>query len=192
MGAIGNLAATITANAEGYFSALDKAAKGARDSAAKTGKSLAIDPLAGGKGALAGVASAFAPGAISALASGASAGGFIEFLKGGIDRIKEQGKAAETAGASGEGYSKLLYAAGGNAEMLSGALFHLTERIGDAALVGGEGAKAFRRLGLDVGALANMKADKQFMAWVNALHAIKNPAERNAAALATMGKSAKE
>lgn len=106
--------------------------------------------------------------------------------------ILEQGRSAQAAGADVEGYSRLLFAAGGDAEMLNKALFHLSEGVGAATLSGGEGAKAFERLGIDLDALGRLSSDKQFLVVAEALKKIENQSLRNRTAMDIFGKSAKD
>jgi hypothetical protein len=128
-----------------------------------------------------------------ALQSGiALAGSFISKIRETQKEILEVGKAAKGVGASVEGYSGLLYASGGKADMLNTALFHVSEGIGKAAMEGGEGAEVFNQLGLNLGALSKLSTDEQFIKVADALAKVKNSAERNADAMKLMGRSAAE
>lgn len=106
--------------------------------------------------------------------------------------ILDVGRSAAASGADVQRYSLLLYATGGNAEMLNKSLFKLSEKIGDAAYNGGEAAEAFERLGLNVKELSGMETTEQFLKFAEALAKIESPAERAAIAFKVFGKSAHE
>lgn len=106
--------------------------------------------------------------------------------------ILTQGKAAAASGSSMEGYSALLFAAGGDAEVLNTALFKTSKSIADAALGGGELDDTLSELGLSSKELSGQLSDQQFLRLVGALSKVENLSERNAIAFKIWGKSAKE
>ena len=206
MATIGNLAVAITANAEQYLSTLNMAAKKAKAFAADTMKNLqsagatnnlasiltggnAGDQLKGlGKNLLTAI-----PGVGGALGTGVQAAeGLFDKIRQTQQAMGDQGKAAMAAGANIEGYSGILFAAGGNAELVDKMLFKLNETVGDAALNGGVAKDYFNQLGLSVSKLSTMKADERFLAVDRALVKVTNDAVRAKLAEEAFGKSARE
>lgn len=98
---------------------------------------------------------------------------------------------SKRTGMSVEALSQLGYAAemsGVNMEDFEGAVRKMQRSIYDAATQGGDAAKAFKTLGLDVGALAKEAPDQQIEALADALAAIPNPTERAAVAMKVFGR----
>lgn len=117
---------------------------------------------------------------------------FFNKLRESQKGILDVGKSANSVGADIGGYSGLLYAAGGDADMLKASLFHVSEAIGNATISGGESEAVFQRLGLNLNELATMKTDEQFLKVAGALSHVQNSAERNADAMKILGKGAKD
>lgn len=104
--------------------------------------------------------------------------------------MEEQGKTAKQFGASVEGYSGLLFAAGLDTQTLNTALDKLSENIGQALLGSEEMQKAFADLGLDVNQLAKLDTSEAFLRTVRAMEKEEDMYRRLAKAGAIFGKVA--
>lgn len=104
---------------------------------------------------------------IAALGTGLAAGGFVTFVKSGIDAADSMAKLAAQTGVSVESLSGLQYAAGLSAvknEELTQALSKLAKAASDTAANTGEARGAFQALGVSVkDASGNLKGTEALL-----------------------------
>lgn len=172
---IGKFAVNIGANTRGF----SKGLKGASGMAGGFSKSI------GGMAAkLAGIAGAFLAARSAIRAVGAQ---FDE-----VDKIakfsKQTGLATESIAAFGHAGSL----AGVGTEQVNKGVQRMSRQIGEANMGITTAARGFKMLGLDTQALANMSPEQQFGMIADKIKAIKDPAERAAAAYAIFGRSGQD
>ncbi len=128
--------------------------------------------------------------AYSAAMTAAAAGAGIALYKSSADLVDQQAKLARAVGATTGGFQALAYSAdlaGVNQEALAAASGKLNNKLGEAIAKGGESAKVFQQLGLDVNALANMDADQRFAAIADQIKTLGLDSTAAGAALKAMG-----
>jgi len=98
-----------------------------------------------------------------------------EFVHSSMEAVDVQAQIARSVGATTGGFQALSEAAkmaNISQDMLSQTAGKLNNKIGEAILKGGESAKVFESLGLNVRALAGMDADQRFIAVGDAINRV--------------------
>lgn len=120
----------------------------------------------------------------------------IHKLESGIEKVVEMG--AELGVLSKQigvpvsnlvAFRKAMKEAGLDAADLGKDIRLMSRSVGDAALNGGAAAAGIERLGLNVGELAAMRPDEQFVTLAKRIGAIENPTIRAATALDIFGRT---
>ena len=172
---IGKFAVNIGANTRGFSKGLGRASMASR-SFGKSISGLAVK--------MAGVAGAFLAARSAVRAVGTQ---FDE-----VDKIakfaKQTGLATESIAAFGHAGAL----AGVGTEQVNKGVQRMSRQIGEANMGIKTAARGFEMLGLDTQALANMSPEQQFGMIADKIKAIKDPAERAAAAYAIFGRSGQD
>lgn len=128
-------------------------------------------------------------GAIAAVAAPIA---LVSWAAGSVDATA---KLSDRLGIATEKLVALQYQAKMNASSAEGlelGLKKMVQTVGEAANGNEQASTAFRHLGLDMKALADMSPDQQFAAIADKIAAIKNPTERASAAYGVFGKQSQE
>jgi len=172
---IGKFAVNIGANTRGFSKGLGRASMASR-SFGKSISGLAVK--------MAGIAGAFLAARSAVRAVGTQ---FDE-----VDKIakfaKQTGLATESIAAFGHAGAL----AGVGTEQVNKGVQRMSRQIGEANMGIKTAARGFEMLGLDTQALANMSPEQQFGMIADKIKAIKDPAERAAAAYAIFGRSGQD
>ena len=172
---IGKFAVNIGANTRGFSKGLGRASMASR-SFGKSISGLAVK--------MAGIAGAFLAARSAVRAVGTQ---FDE-----VDKIakfaKQTGLATESIAAFGHAGAL----AGVGTEQINKGVQRMSRQIGEANMGIKTAARGFEMLGLDTQALANMSPEQQFGMIADKIKAIKDPAERAAAAYAIFGRSGQD
>jgi molybdopterin synthase catalytic subunit len=161
MGAIANLAVSVTANTRG----LSKGLRRGRRSLADFGKG--VRRIAAGMGAL--------------FAGGARVVGFTALVKNSLQSADALAKTSDKLGLATEKLAGLQHAAeltGAGTRTLDMGLQRMTRRVSEAAQGTGEAQGALRELGLDARKLAKLPVDQQFGEIAEAMEEVKNQSDR--------------
>lgn len=205
MPSIGSLAIQLSANPNAMLSGLDVAAKKAQDFGVSVGKWLSLPGTTLQKGlAIPGAAIdgllkpvhgllssiPFIGGALGALPS--SVGGFVGFIRQGIDNIVQMTREADKLGLSVASMSGIMLLAGPASEGLERSLFNLSEQLGQAASGSQEAQAKFVRLGLDAKSLASLPLDQALGKIMDRFAEMPTQTEKSAFAFDLFGKRGAE
>lgn len=191
-----NLHLLMTAKSADAEAAMSRAGKGLDQLKAKADKVKAAKPgdvdSMFGLGALKGVGASLINPITAAMGlGGASVGAFASKIRETSKSIEAQADAAYRAGASVEGYSGIMFAAGKDSDAVSAAMDKLSMSIGQAVTGSADMAAGFRDLGLDAQQLAGMQTDQAFLKFVSALDKQENAYARNSRAAKVLGEEVK-
>ena len=128
---------------------------------------------------------------IAGLAAAAATAG-AALVKTGVDAADALAKTADKLGTTTEAYAALSYAAklsGVEQGQLEGGLKKLAKTLTDAASGSESAGRGFAALGLNVGQLMQMSADKQFGQIADALSRVENATQRAAVAQQVFGRA---
>ena len=173
MANIGNLAVSLTANPSGLISGLNQAAAQLQSFA---------------RGVSSTLSSVISP----ALALPTSVMGFASFAKSGIDEINRSSKEAAKFGISMRSVAAFEVLAGAAGEAMDHGLQHLNATLGEARGGSADAISKFSALGLSMRDLAGLGIDQVYRRVADRLAAIRDPAERAAAAHALFGRTGLE
>lgn len=132
---------------------------------------------------------------VAGIVGGLAVGGLSAFVKGQMDAIDVNAKLSDRLGLSTEALSGMQHAAdraGVDSEALAGWLSKLQKSIGEAQDQATPAANAFRAMGLDATALANMPLDQSFTQIAQKISELPNPVDKAQMALALFGKSGQQ
>jgi len=134
-------------------------------------------------------------GIFGTLIGAASVAGAVRGLSSLVGKMDDIGKAAARLRVTTAEYQSMQFAAkraGVDVDVLGRATQQLTERLGDAMVKGGESARAFKLLGLDLNALAKMTAYERLNAVADALKNVKDEALRASIMKDVLGRAGRE
>ena len=179
MGTVATLAVNVIANTGGFNKGLDKAGSNAKG----FGKS--VGGASGGMSKMVPIAAAAAV-ALAAVAAVAMKVGEA------FDRMDEAAKKARSMGMAAQDLMAFQHAAelgGVSADQMATALQKMQKGIGEGLAGTGMAKDAFERMGISMEQIGKLPAKEQMFEIADAIAAIKNPAERAAAATAIFGRA---
>jgi len=179
MGTVATLAVNVIANTGAFNKGLDKAGKNAKG----FGKSVG--------GATGGMSKMIPVAAVAAAALAAIA---VVAMKVGeaFDRMDEAAKKARSMGMAAQDLMAFQHAAelgGVSADKMATALQKMQKGIGEGLAGTGLAKDAYERMGISMEQIGKLSAKEQMFETADAIAAIKNPAERAAAATAIFGRA---
>ncbi len=130
--------------------------------------------------------------AAAALGVGLSAAGFVMFVKGAIDAADKLNDLSKVTGVSATALGGIGFAAqqaGTDLEGVAKAFGKLNLNIADALAGNAEAVETFRKLGLSVAELRNLKGDEVLVRLANTFASFEDDANKAAAANAVFGKT---
>lgn len=131
-------------------------------------------------------------GSFAAVGVGIAAHAFVGFVDSAAQAIDVNAKLSDRLGITTESLIGMQHAAGlagVDTESFNSDIEKMTKNLGEAAINGGPVEDALRGMGLSASALVNQNLDDSIMQIADGIAAIKNPAERAAAATAIFGKA---
>jgi hypothetical protein len=134
-------------------------------------------------------------GLFGSLIGAASVAGAVRAVTSLVGKMDEIAKAAGKMRVTTDEYQAMAFAAnraGVDVDVLGKATQQLTERLGDAMVKGGESARAFKLLGLNLDALAKMTAYERLNAVADALKNVKDEALKASIMKDVLGKASRE
>ena len=130
--------------------------------------------------------------AAAALGVGLSAAGFVMFVKGAIDAADKLNDLSKVTGVSATALGGIGFAAqqaGTDLDGVAKAFGKLNLNIADALAGNAEAVETFRKLGLSVAELRNLKGDEVLVRLANTFASFEDDANKAAAANAVFGKT---
>lgn len=118
---------------------------------------------------------------IAAIAPVAGAAGIVAITKQAVENQAAVQDMADRLGTSSEALTRLEFAAkqtGVSTEKLNQGLQRQTRRIAEAAKGTGEAKNALKELGLEAGALNQLRPEEQFKVLADAIEGVENPADK--------------
>lgn len=183
MASTSDMSIKVTANTTGVNAGLDRAEKRIRGFSGKVNNMSSVVSRA----------SSGINSALAAIGVGFSAGAIVNAINTTVDRIDALGDRASGLNETAANLAEVEYVAerlGSSGEAAAKGMDRLTRSIGEAATKGGESAKAFEAIGLNVQDLSEMSPAEAFAAVAGAISQVVSPYERMAIAQEIFGKGA--